>query len=118
MKVALVTCLLAAAMLVSGCNTANFLVYKDAKHFYMTSKGDSLRTVLCDSGDLVKVVKDAALPEKTQHDLVNSICSATAADKKREQVLAVLESMTKEQRTALKEAFVLNGYQVNTIANC
>jgi hypothetical protein len=105
----------AGIMLLSGCSNSNFLVYKDAKHFYVTSKSDTLRQMLCESGDLIKITQDAALPVAMQKELYDSIC---ASSKVKERVLAALEIMTKEQRTALKLAFQTNGYEVNTIANC
>jgi len=107
--------LLSGALAVTGCSSSNFLVYKDARHFYVTSKSNTLRQVLCDSGDLARITKDAALPDTLQNELYDSIC---ASAKVRERVLAALESMTKEQRTSLKLAFQLNGYAVNTISNC
>lgn len=99
----------------SGCNSSNFLVYKDAKHYYVTSKSDGLRKLLCESGDLVRITRDAALTDALQKELYDSICTST---KVKERVLAALESMTKEQRKSLKLSFQLNGYEVNTIANC
>lgn len=115
MKSIAVVGLLAGTLVLSGCSGSNFLVYKDAKHFYVTSNSDTLRKVLCESGDLARIARDADLPVKMQNDLTASIC---ATEKVKEMVLAVLESMTKEQRRALKLAFQLNGYEVNTIANC
>ncbi len=115
MKRIAMAALLAGTLAFSGCNSSNFLVYKDAKHFYVTSKSDSLRQMLCESGDLVRITKDAALTQTLQKELYDSICSST---KVKERVLAALESMTKEQRKSLKLAFQLNGYEVNTIANC
>lgn len=115
MKRIALAAIITGSMIISGCNSSNFLVYKDAKHFYVTSKSDSLRKLLCDSGDLVKITRDAALTEALQKELYDSICTST---KVKERVLAALEGMTKEQRTSLKLAFQLNGYEVNTIANC
>lgn len=114
MKIATLA-ILAAAVTISGCSSGNFLVYKDAKHFYVTSKGETLRTMLCDSGDLARITRDAGLRDQLQSDLQSSIC---ATDKVKERVLTVLEGMTPEERKALKLAFQTNGYQVNTIANC
>lgn len=115
MKHIAMAALLAGSLALSGCNSSNFLVYKDAKHFYVTSKSDTLRKVLCESGDLAKITKDAALTEALQKELYDSICAST---KVKERVLAALEGMTKEERKALKLAFQMNGYEVNTIANC
>ena len=107
--------MLSASMALYGCNSSNFLVYKDARHFYVTSKSDALRKMLCESGDLARITRDAALTEELQKELYDSICTSA---KVKERVLAALEGMTKEQRKSLKLAFQLNGYEVNTIANC
>ena len=109
------TALLAAIITLCGCSGSNFLVYKDAKHFYVTSKGETLRKVLCDSGDLARITMDSNLPDDLRDEIFASICTR---DKVKERVLAVLERMTKEQRSALKLAFQLHGYEINTIANC
>jgi hypothetical protein len=106
---------MAVVLTLCGCSSTNFLIYKDAKHFYVTNKSDTLRKMLCDSGDLVKIAKDANLPGDIQQEIVGSIC---ASDKVKERVMAVLGRMSKEQRSSLKMAFQLNGYEVNTIANC
>ena len=115
MKCIALATMLAGSLALTACSSSNFLVYKDAKHFYVTSKSNALRQLLCDSGDLVKITKDATLTDALQKELYDSICAST---KVKERVLAALESMTKEQRTSLKLAFQLNGYEVNTIANC
>ncbi|KAA0895393.1 hypothetical protein [Oryzomonas rubra] len=101
--------------LTAGCGSSNFLVYKDAKHFYVTSNGATLKKVLCESGDINRILTDSRLPEATQKDLYEGICSS---NKVKERLLATLEDMTPEQRSALKLAFQANGYQINTIANC
>ena len=115
MKTGAISAVIAVSLTLVGCSSSNFLVYKDAKHFYVTSKSDSLRSLLCDSGDLVRITGDAALDHPLQKELYESIC---ASDKVKERVLAALEGMSKEQRTALKLAFQMNGYEINTIANC
>ena len=104
-----------AAICLAGCSTGNFLVYKDAKHFYVTSTGPELRRILCDSGDMAKIAKDSKLPDALQHDLKDGICTS---NKVKERLLATLEGMSKEQRTALKHAFQQNGYDINVVANC
>ncbi|RII30579.1 MAG: hypothetical protein CXR30_06235 [Geobacter sp.] len=98
-----------------GCSSSNFLVYKDAKHFFVTSNGDTLKKMLCDSGDMDRIVKDSKLPEPLQKELKDEVC---ASKKVKERLLATLGGMTKEQRKALKLAFQLNGYDINVVANC
>lgn len=104
-----------AAFGLAGCSSGNFLVYKDAKHFYVTSTGPELRRILCDSGDMAKIAKDSQLPEALQKELKDGICNS---NKVKERLLATLEGMSKEQRTALKAAFQKNGYDINVVANC
>jgi hypothetical protein len=110
--------ILAGTALLCGCSTSNFLVYKDAKHFYVSSNSNSLREILCQSGDLAKITKDSALPDNLQKELFDSICMAKKGERVKERVVAVLEGMTKEQRSSFKLAFELNGYQINNIGNC
>ena len=105
----------ALTMLVGGCSSNNFLVYKDAKHFYVTSTGPELKRVLCDSGDMDKIVSDSKLPDAMQKDLKDGIC---ASNKVKERLMASLDGMTKEQRASLKGAFRSNGYDINVVANC
>ena len=103
------------ALGMSGCSSGNFLVYKDSKHFYVTSTGPELRRILCDTGDMEKIAKDSKLPAPLQKDLKDGICTS---NKVKERLMATLEGMTKEQRTALKTAFQQNGYDINVVANC
>jgi len=112
---ALIAIVALLAALTAGCGDANFLVYKDAKHFYVTSNGETLKKVLCESGDINRILTDSRLPEAMQKDLREGICSP---NKVKDRLLAILENMTPEQRSALKLAFQTNGYEINTIANC
>jgi hypothetical protein len=104
-----------AALGITGCSSGNFMVYKNAKHFYVTSTGPELKRILCESGDMDKITKDSKLPEPLQKDLKDGICNS---NKVKERLLATLEGMTKEQRNALKTAFQQNGYDINVVANC
>ncbi len=103
------------ALLTGGCSSNNFMIYKDAKHFYVTSNGPELKRVLCDSGDMDKIASDSKLPNAIQNELKDSIC---ASKKVKERLMASLDGMTKEQRAALKVAFRRNGYDINVVANC
>lgn len=114
-KYVLIGILAVLTALAAGCSSANFLVYKDAKHFYVTSDGESLKKVLCESGDINRILNDSGLPEALQNDLREGICSS---NKVKGRLMATLEDMTPEQRSSLKLAFQNNGYEINTIANC
>lgn len=107
--------LLLVPLALAGCSSGNFMVYKNAKHFYVTSTGPELKRILCESGDMDKIVVDSKLPPQLQKDLKEGICSS---NKVKERLLTLLEGMTKEQRVALKHAFQNNGYDINVVANC
>jgi hypothetical protein len=102
-------------LFIGGCSSNNFLVYKEAKHFYVTSNGPELKRVLCDSGDMDRITKDSKLSEEMQKSLKDGIC---ASNKVKERLMALLDDMTREQRMALKDAFRINGYDINVVANC
>lgn len=114
-RIEMICILMAAGAVMGGCGSANFLVYKDAKHFYVTSSGETLKRVLCDSGDMDRIAKDSRLPAPLQKELKDGIC---ASNKVKERLMATLEGMTREQRNALKLAFRQNGYDINVVANC
>lgn len=114
-RIILCVAILVGTLLTGGCSSNNFLVYKDAKHFYVTSKGAELKRVLCDSGDMNKIAADSKLPVDLQKELKQGICGSS---KVKEHLMASLDSMTREQRAALKGAFRNNGYDINVVANC
>jgi hypothetical protein len=103
------------ALLAGGCSSNNFLLYKEGRHFFVTSNRPELKRVLCDSGDMDRIVRDAKLPEPLQKELKEEVC---ASDKVKERLMATLDGMSREQRAALKTAFRENGYDINNIANC
>ena len=113
----MLTCaaVMAVALLAGGCSSHNFLVYKDGRHFFVTSTRPELKRVLCDSGDMDRIVRDSKLPALLQKELKDGVC---ATNKVRERLMATLDGMTRDQRTALKDAFRQNGYDINNIANC
>ncbi|MDU0458488.1 MAG: hypothetical protein RW306_07095 [Geobacteraceae bacterium] len=107
--------LLASACLLMAACSSNFMVYKQGRHFYVTSTGQELKAVLCDSGDLKRILGESKLNLPLQNKLDESICGT---GKVRERVLAVLEEMSREERSNLKVSFQAHGYDINHVANC
>lgn len=104
------TAITAVALLFGGCNSSNFMVYKDGSNFYVTSNCSERKRILCDSGDIDKIVKDSGLPHSLQKALKDTTC---ATSKEKETLMATLEGMTPDQITVLKDAFRRNGYEIN-----
>ncbi len=65
--------------------------------------------MLCTSGDLKKILADAALPEESDANLYEAQCS----DRSREKLDRIYASLNPEQQEALKSAFRKHGYEIN-----
>jgi len=105
---------LVSALMVGGCSSGSFMVYKDGRNFYVTSDCAERKRTVCDSGDIDRVVRDSNLPAPLQMELKNGICPVGKAANS---VQATLDRMTDEQRAALKGAFRKNGYEINKVAD-
>jgi hypothetical protein len=100
-----------ALFLVTGC-TSNILVTKHGERYFLATKQAGLKKLLCDSGDMVEILKDAQLSKPLEQRVSETVC-AEKVDK--EKVLTLLDDMTKEEREQLKSAFGKNGYDVNIV---
>lgn len=101
------------ALLATGCASRNFIVYKEGKSFYLASDGPDRTRILCDSGDLARIVEDSRLPAPLKAELKERIC---VARKGKKDIMDTLNGMTKEQHADLKTAFRENGYEINRVA--
>lgn len=96
-------------LLVSGCSST-FLISKDGKGYFFGSKSDAIYKMLCDSGDLRKILKDATkISEATKEQIYQSNCINRSGEKVKE----IYAAMTPEERKDLRNAFKLNGYDIN-----
>ena len=98
------------ALLVGGCGSKNFLVYKDGSNFYLTSNCAARQRLLCDSGDIDRIVAGSALPQPLQRRIKEAICATGVTKPDMHQILA---EMTDEQLSSLKQSFRGNGYEIN-----
>lgn len=91
---------------------STFVVSKDGKGYYLGSGSKSAFSMLCESGDLAKVLADTRLSREMQTDLNRSTCSA---GRSKERVKQLYASLTPEQRKDLRLAFKKNGYEINAM---
>ena len=98
--------------LLVGCSSRNFIVYKDNTSFYVANDCLARERVLCKSGDVDRVLRDAGLSLDLQQKLKDSFCGTEKLLAKKQ-----LEQLSSQQYAALKEAFIKNGYQINKIAD-
>ncbi len=99
------------ALAAAGCSST-FLVSKNGQAYFLGSDAAAARRLLCDSGDLKKILGETSLPEQTKGDLLRYSCSA---DGSREKVKQVFAAMTPEQRKDLRTAFKNNDYDINYV---
>jgi len=105
-----VTAIIFVALMVGGCSSRKFMVYKDGSNFYVNSDCSARQRILCDSGDVNKIVKDSGLPNTLQMELKDGICPSSNV---KTSLMYTLDGMTNEQISALKDAFRKNGYEIN-----
>ena len=95
-------------LVLSGCSQT-FLVSRDCKSYFFGSDEKELRTMLCDSGDLRRILDDAQLPPETRDSLYGYQCTERSGDKVRE----LYSSLSPGQKGDLKYSFQKHGYDIN-----
>jgi hypothetical protein len=101
--------LAAVAAALSACSST-MLVSKDGKGYFLGSGSNAAYRMLCESGDLRKVLADTRLPEGTREDLYKYNCSSERSGDRVKQIYAAL---TAAERKDLRLAFTRNGYDIN-----
>ncbi len=102
------------ALILCACSDT-FLVYKKGHGYFLGSDSTGKYQLLCESGDMEKVLEDTHLSKETKDSLYKFNCSAERSGAKIEQIYA---SMTVEQRKDIRNAFIKNGYEVNHGPEC
>ncbi len=97
-----------ATAIICGC-ASTFLISKDCKTYYFGSTEEELYKMLCTTGDLMKILDDSPLSLEMRSGIYGAQCS----ERSKEQVDALYRSLTREEKRALKSAFVRHGYYVN-----
>ncbi len=107
----LVSAISAAALFAAGCGST-FMVVKNGSGYMLGSDSNEVYRLLCESGDLQKILLDAKLGQGTKDDLYRYNCSP---DRSRDKVKQVYASMVPAERKALRVAFKSNGYEINAM---
>lgn len=95
-----------------GCSDT-FLITKNGKSYFFGSSREGLYKLLCESGDLSKILNDTHLPQDVKDNLYKYNCTPSQS---RDKVKEIYSSMTTEQRRELRLAFQLHGYDINLMA--
>ena len=92
----------------AGCSKT-FVVTKDGRGYFFGSSRDELYKMLCESGDLKKILNDTHLPQEIKDSLFKYNCEERSGDKVKE----IYAGLTPEQRRELRLTFQLHGYDIN-----
>lgn len=111
----LIAAILAVIVTGVGACSSTFVVTKDGRGYQWGSDSKAVYKMLCESGDLRKVLADTGMPEKMKDDIYRYNCSEERSGEKIRQLYA---TMTGEQRKDLRTAFIKNGYDINYIPCC
>lgn len=94
-----------------GCSDT-FLVTKDGKSYFFGKNREGLYKLLCESGDLSKILNDTHLPQDVKDNLYKYNCTQRSGEKVKE----IYASLMPEQRRELRFSFQMHGYDINHMA--
>lgn len=99
----------ASVIIFAGC-TSSFLVSKDGKGYFWGNDSKAMYRMLCESGDLRKILSGTKFLQELKDDIYRYNCSPERSGEKIKQIYA---SMSHEQRKELRNVFKDNGYDIN-----
>jgi hypothetical protein len=112
MRTLLFMSIAAMALVINAC-TDTFLVHKNGRGVFLGSNMKAKYDVLCESGDIEKVLALSTLSKEMKDALYRYSCSSERSGEKVKQIYA---SMTSDERKDIKRAFRKNGYTINIMA--
>jgi len=101
-----------AAVLLSACAPATFLVSKGNRAYYIGSRSKQLNRLLCQSGDMDRVLERTDFPEDIERSLYRYVCTDEGSVEKATSIYLFL---TPDEKKELKRAFIKEGYTVNYV---
>jgi hypothetical protein len=104
--------ILGMLILLAGCASNTFVVTKDGKSYFFGSKQEGFYKLLCETGDLQKILADTHLAQGAKDNLYKYNCVERSKDSK-EKVRETYVALTPEQRRELRLTFQLHGYDIN-----
>ncbi|MGW8273278.1 MAG: hypothetical protein ACWGN7_07815 [Thermodesulfovibrionales bacterium] len=103
---------IAFALVLLGCAPSTFIISKDGRAYYFGRESKVLRAMLCDSGDLERILSETIMPDNLKHAFLRYNCSEDRSEKK---VIATYLFLNPDERKDLKSAFSRHGYVINYV---
>ena len=114
MKKRMLVAVATLALVAGGCSST-FVVNKEGKGYFWGSDSMAAYRMLCESGDLKKVLSDTNFSQEMRDKIYKYNCSSERSGEKVRQIYA---SMTQEERKELRTAFKKNGFEINYMYCC
>lgn len=92
--------------------TSTFSIQKDGKAYFFGSREEGFYKMLCESGDLTKILEATSLQKEIKDSLYKWNCSP---ERSVEMVKKTYTSLAPEQRRDLRLAFKKYGYEINAM---
>lgn len=109
MKSGFLVCLI--TVLVAAACSSTLRVSKEGRTATLGSRADTGYKMLCESGELQRVLLDAPLTPELKDALTHCLCSAERSPEKAKRLYS---SMTDEQQKDLRQSFKRSGYDLST----
>ncbi len=98
--------------IIAACQPSTFVISKGTRAYYFGRESKGLYRLLCETGDLKKVLRDSDIPVYLKEDFYRYICTDHRSEEK---VISLYQFLTPEERRSLKRAFIKHGYTVNYV---
>lgn len=99
-------------LLLSGCAPSTFLFNNGIRAYYFGSESKGAYKMLCKSGDLGNILRDADLPEEIKKDVYEYACTEHRSNEK---VISLYTFLTPEEKKSLKRSFIRHNYTINSV---
>lgn len=101
------------SFLLAGCAPSTFIFNNGKRSYYFGSESKGAYKMLCESGELKKILRDAELSEEIKKDFYEYACSEQRSN---ERVISLYTFLTPDEKKQLKKAFTRHHYKVNAVA--
>ncbi len=99
------------ALMINGCSST-FILYKEGRGYYFGSERKELNTMLCERGDLNRVLERTSSITSEKKGL---FFRYTCLEPDRVKIRELFSTLTEDERKELKDSFRKEGYDINLV---
>ena len=103
---------LTSSIFMTGCAPSTFIISKEGRAYYFGRESKSLHRMLCESGDLEKILAETSIAEDIKKDFYKYNCTEQHSEQK---VISLYLFLSPGEKEELKSAFREYNYTVNFV---